>query len=495
MKGLGQSYGETEKKHNKIDQGLSMDEFEKTIKIGPMKLEQEQQFKKIIEKYKDLCALSTTKLGRTHIVKHEINTGDNRPIASKPYKTTSENKKIIKQELEKIEKDGVIRSSHSPWSSPVVIVNKKDGTKRFCVDYRKINDVTITDSHPLPRIDELLEQFRVAKWFSSMDLASGYWQIEVKKEDKPKTAFTCSYGLYEFNVMPFGLKNAPPTFQRLMNELFRPYLDEFVVIYIDDILIYSRTFEEHLKHLEIVFKVLKDAGIIVKLKKCKFCESNMEFLGHIVGKDGLRPDPGKIDKIKNLKRPVKVKDVRSVLGLCSYYRKFVKDFSRIAKPLNNLLKKESEFVWKEEHQKAFEMLKKKLIQSPILQYPDYNKEFILITDASGIGLGAVLSQYNDDNREVVIAYASKSLVGAEQNYPITELECLAVIWAVQHFHKYLIRTKFTIITDHSALKTLKTAKMPKGKHAKWMMELQQYDYKIKHRSGKSNGNADALSRL
>ena len=177
-----------------------------------------------------------------------------------------------------MEKDGIIERSNGPWSSPVVIVDKKDGSKRFCVDYRKINAITTTDAHPLPRIDELLEQFRTAKWFSSMDLASGYWQIEMKEEDKQKTAFTCSYGLYQFNVMPFGLKNAPPTFQRLMNELFRDYLDEFVVIYIDDILVFSKTFEDHMKHLEIVFKILKDANLMIKLKKCKFCEPNIEFL-------------------------------------------------------------------------------------------------------------------------------------------------------------------------------------------------------------------------
>ena len=394
-----------------------------------------------------------------------------------------------------MEKDGIIRKSHSPWSSPVVIVGKKDGSKRFCVDYRKINAITTTDSHPLPRIEELLEQFRTSRWFSTMDLASGYWQIEMKEEDKQKTAFTCCYGLYEFNVMPFGLKNAPPTFQRLMIELFRKQLDEFVVVYIDDILVYSKTFEDHMKHLKIVFGILQKANLMIKLKKCKFCEQNIEFLGHIVGKDGLKPEPGKIDKVKELKAPTNVKGVRSILGLYSYYRKFIKNFSKIAKPLNQLLKKDEKFQWTEEHQKAFEILKQKLIEYPILQYPNFEKEFILITDASGIGLGAILSQLNKDGKEIVIAYASRSLRGAEVNYPITELECLAVFWAIQYFHKYLIQRKFTVITDHAALKTFNTDQTPKGRRARWMHKLQQYDYEIKHRSGKSNTNADALSRL
>jgi hypothetical protein len=317
----------------------------------------------------------------------------------------------------------------------------------------------------------------------------------MKEEDKPKTAFTCSYGLYEFNVMPFGLKNAPPTFQRLMNKLFRDYIDEFMVVYIDDILIFSKTFEDHMRHVKIVFDILKEANLMVKLKKCEFCKPNIEFLGHIVGRNGLKPDPKKIEKIQKMKPPTNIKEIRSFHGLCSYYRKFVKNFSSIVKPITELVKKDVKFIWGKDQQKAFETMKEKLINYPILQYPDYEKEFILCTDASGRGLGAVLAQLDENGKEIVIAYASRSLVGAENNYGITELECLAVIWAVKHFRKHLIRAKFTIITDHSALKTLRTATIPTGKRARWMMELQQYDFEIKHRAGKKNANADALSRL
>jgi len=281
-----------------------------------------------------------------------------------------------------------------------------------------------------------------------------------------------------------------------MNEILKDWLDEFVVVYIDDIMIYSKTFEEHLEHIEKILKKLREVNLMLKLSKCKWGERNIEFLGHVVGNDGLKPDPGKIDKIKNLPIPTTQKGVRSVLGLCGYYRKFVRGFSKIAKPLNELLKKVKQFEWTESQQKAFEELKEKLIQYPILSYPDYEKEFILITDASGRGLGAVLSQLNGDGKEIVIAYASRSLVQAEKNYPITDQECLAIMWAIEHFHKYLIGKKFMIITDHSALKTLKTAKIPtKGRRARWIMELQQYDFEIKHRSGKENSNADGLSRL
>ena len=473
------------------------EEFNKNLRIGKVDKGQGERIKKIVGKYRDLCVINTAELGRTDIVRHRINTGDHGPIKGKPYRVDNEDKrKIIKNEIEKMEKAGVIRKSYSPWSSPVVIVEKKDGSKRFCVDYRKINQITIPDAHPLPRIDDMLEQFETAKWFTSIDLASGYWQIAMEKEDIQKTAFTCGYGLYEFVVMPFGLTNAPATFQRLMNHILMEYLDEFVVVYIDDILIYSKTFDEHLKHLERVFEKLKEAKLMIKLKKCKFGEQNIEFLGHIIGRDGIKPDPEKIEKIKNLKAPNNLTELRSVLGLCSYYRRFVKNFSKIVKPLNKLLKKHIKYEWTKEQQKALEILKQKLIEYPILIQPDFEKPFILAVDASGNALGAVLSQLNEEGNEAVIAYASRTMNSAEQNYPITEQECLAVVWGIEHFHKYLMNRKFTVITDHSALKGLTNMKViPKGRRARWLMNLQRYNFEIKHKPGKSNKNADALSRL
>ncbi|CAB4403280.1 unnamed protein product [Rhizophagus irregularis] len=372
-------------------------------------------------------------------------------------------------------KEGIIQESYSPWSSPVVIVNKKTGDKRFCIDFRKINQMTITDAYPLPRIDDLLEKFRVAKWFTTIDLASRYWQIKIKEEDKEKTAFICSQGLYEFNVMPFGLKNAPAIFQRTMNKIFKEYLDRFMNVYIDNIIIYSKNWNEHLQHIKIVLEELRKANMMLKLKKCEWAKKNVEYLGHIVGTDGLKPDDKKIEKIKNLKSPKNVKQIREINGLCSYYRKFVKGYSKI---------------------KALEEIKERLINYPILQHPNFEKEFILITDASGEGLGAILEQLDENNREIVISYVSRSLINAEKNYPITELECLAVFWGVKYFHKYLFGRKFKVITDHAALKGfMSTLKVPKGKRGRWMMELQQYDFEIVHRPGKENKNADAMSRL
>ena len=254
--------------------------------------------------------------------------------------------------------------------------------------------------------------------------------------------------------MPFGLSNAPGTFQRLMNHVLQEYLDEFLTVYIDDIVIYSETFEKHLIHLEKTFRKIKEANLTLGLEKCEFAKEKLKFLGHEISKEGIQSDPDKIVKIQEFKRPGTVKEVRQFLGLTSYYRRFINNFSKIARPINSLLNKDIGFEWKEEQEKAFEELKKRLMETPVLQYPDFNRSFIICTDASEKGLGAVLEQLDDEGKEKPVAYASRSLKPAELNYSVTDLECLAVIWAVQKFHKYLIFKPFEIVTDHAALKTL-----------------------------------------
>ncbi|GET61785.1 retroviral-like aspartic protease 1 [Rhizophagus irregularis DAOM 181602=DAOM 197198] len=453
---LGHNDGETLKMHKDWTDEIKYKDLEKL---------QEKELKDLVKEYEDICIYGDKKISKTNIVKCNIRLKDETPINQKAYRESTENREIIKREIDKMLKEEIIQESCSPWSSPVVIVNKKTGDKRFCIDFRKINQMTITDAYPLPRIDDLLEKFRVAKWFTTIDLASGYWQIEMKEEDKEKTAFICSQGLYEFNVMPFGLKNALAIFQRTMNKIFKEYLDKFMNVYIDDIIIYSKNWNEHLQHIKIVLEELRKANMMLKLKKCEWAKKNVEYLGHIVGTDGLKPDDKKIEKIKNLKPPKNIKQIREINGL---YKQ----------------------------QKALEELKKKLINYPILQHPNFEKEFILITDASGEGLGAILEQLDENNREIVISYASRSLVNAEKRYPITELECLAVFWGIKYFHKYLFGRKFKVITDHAALKGfISTSKVPKGRRGRWMMELQQYDFEIIHRPGKENKNADAMSRL
>ncbi|GBB99340.1 hypothetical protein RclHR1_34960001 [Rhizophagus clarus] len=262
-----------------------------------------------------------------------------------------------------------------------------------------------------------------------MDLASRFHQVEMEETEKEKTAFIYSEGLYEFNVMPFGLRNAPGTFQRIMDKILREYIGNFVEIYVDDIMIYSKNLEEHIEHIEKVLQKLQEYNLVIKLKKCKFYQKKIKFLGHEIGNDGLKPNFKKIETIDKIKEPRTVTEVRSFLGLCSYYRRFVKGFSKIAKPLIELTKKEVDFKWSDEYQKSFNELKKILVKNPILAHPDFSKEFILITDALADGLGAILSQKNDEDKEVVIAYASKNTNSTERNYPITDLECLAIIWA------------------------------------------------------------------
>jgi hypothetical protein len=468
--------------------------------IEGIKWNDEKEGKKmgeLLERYKDSFYREGNEiLGRTNIIEHEIKIEEGkRPIKQRAYSIFDPKKlEYQKQHIEELLKEGIIRKSKSPWASPVVLAKKKGGKFRFCGDFRKVNGVTIKDSYPLPVIDDLLRRLGNAKHFTSLDLDRGFLQVALKEEDKQKTAIITQRGLFEYNVMPFGLTNAPGTFQRLMDEVLREIIDEYAAVYIDDIVIYSNTFEEHLQHVEEVLRRLKEANLIVKLEKCTFNQEETRLLGHIVGRNGIKTDPEKIEKVKNYPRPTNLRELRGAIGLFTYYRKFVPEFAKIARPLHELSRKDVKFEWKEKQEKAFETLKKKLTEAPILANPDFTKPFELTTDASGGGLGIILSQRDEENKERVIAYGSRALKPSEMNYAATELEMLAVYWGINHFEKYLMIKPFIVLTDHSALKALQNTIKPKGKRARWIMDLQQYNFTIKHRSGKSNRNADALSR-
>ncbi|GES85289.1 KRAB-A domain-containing protein [Rhizophagus clarus] len=458
---------------------------EKSIAIGEINNTQKEKLTTLLQKYAHLFATKKEELGRTNIVKHSIYTENIPPIRQKFYRTSQKEQKHIDKEIKEMLYYNIIRPSTSEWASPVILVPKKNGKLRFCVDYRQLNKVTKKDNYSLPRTDEIFDSLGKAQWFTSLDLASGYWQVEMKEEDKSKTAFITRNGMYEFNVMPFGLCNAPGTFQRCMDNILKDMLWKNTMVYLDDVNIYSKTFEEHLQHLEEVLKRVEKAGLKINPEKCHFCTQSLQFLGHIVTNKGILPDPSKVDAIKNYSVPKNLTQLRAFLGLASYYRRFIKDFSKISTPLYMLLKKDIPYEWNQDRHQVFQFLKEKLITAPLLAYPDFTKSFLLFTDASITALGAVLEQEQEDGLRHPIAYASRSTSESERNYSSTELECAAVIWAVNYFRPYLYGKKFTIFTDHSALQWLLKLKTIKndltGRLARWQLIPQPYDYDIKYR--------------
>ena len=453
----------------------------------------------LLSEYKDVFQTSDSTRGRYSGVKHEIHTGDHPPIKSKPYRNSPHMQSEIRKQVNEMLDQGVIRESTSSWSFPVCIV-PKIGTNeyRFAIDFRRLNQISARDNFPLPNISDTFDSLGMSKpkYFTTLDLASGYWQIDVDEASKDKTAFITQDGLFEFNSMPFGLHNAPSTFQRAMQEVLRGLNWKFVLVYLDDIIIYSSTFSEHLQHVRQVFDRLRKSGLKLKAKKCNFGQRQVKFLGHIVSEEGVATDPAKLEIVKNYPTPVKVAEVRSFLGFVGYYRKFIKDFCKIARPLSDLTRKDVPFVWNDDCQNAFDSLKQRLLEPPILAYPIYDgSEFILQTDASHKGLGFILAQ-KQDGVEKVISYGGRALQGAERNYSITELEALAVVEGIRKYSTYLNHSiKFKVVTDHCALKWIFSNRQTTGRLARWALKLQAYSFEVVHISGRSNSNADALSRL
>ncbi|GJZ33762.1 putative nucleotidyltransferase, ribonuclease H [Tanacetum coccineum] len=382
------------------------------------------------------------------------------PVARTPYRLAPSEMQELSNQLQELTDRGFIRPSTSPWGAPVLFVKKKDGSFRMCIDYRELNKLTIKNRYPLPRIDDLFDQLQGSSVYSKIDLRSSYHQLRVREEDIPKTAFRTRYGHYEFQVMPFGLTNAPAVFMDLMNRVCKPYLDKFVIVFIDDILIYSRDKEEHANHLRIILELLRKEKLYAKFSKCDFWIHIVQFLGHLIDSQGLHVDPAKIEAVKNWTSPTTPTEVRQFLGLAGYYRRFIEGFSKIAKPLTKLTQKNKNYVWNEEtRNQDFQLLKQKLCEAPILALPEGNDNFVVYCDASLQGLGAVLMQ-----REKVIAYASRQLKPHEENYTTHDLELGAVIFALKIWRHYL----YELLAD--------------------------YDCEICYHPGKANVVADALSR-
>ena len=486
-------------------------EFLKKLDLESSKITSAQKEKvaEFLLKRKHIFSKGITDLGNCDLVKHEIKMKDDTPFKEPHRRIPPAIFQEVREHLKEMLEAGAIRLSTSPFSSNVVIVRKKDGSIRFCVDFRKLNSRTITDAYAIPRVDDTLHLFAGAKYFTKLDLRSGYWQVEIKEEDKQKTALQVgTMGFYELNRMPFGLCNAPATFPRLMERCMGEVNLRDCLIYRDDIIIFSSTVEQHLERLEAVFKRLAQHNLKLKASKCEFLRSRVTYLGHVVSEDGIETDPEKTEAVKNWPVPTSVKDVRAYLGFTGYYRKFIKNYARIARPLNDLLvgqctnKKEKKpgtklkkvpFRWTSKEQTAFETLEK-LMSPPILAYADYTLPFKLHTDASTTGLGAVLYQ-NHNGEEQVVAYASRSLKPSEKNYPAHKLEFLALKWAVtEKFHDYLYGATFEVVTDNNPLTyVFSTAKLD-ATGQRWLAELSNYNCKISYRSGKNNADADGLSR-
>ena len=420
----------------------------------------------LVASFSDIFALDASELGTTTLVKHVINTEDQAPVRQPVRRMPFALRSNVDQMVDEMLDQRVIKPSSSPWSSPVVLV-KKDGGLRFCVDYRRLNHVTKLDEFPLPLIDDTLDLSAGARYFTTLDLASGYWQVAMDPASQKKTAFTTYSGLYEFCKMPFGLVNAPATFQRLMEVVLAGLARSSCHVYLDDVLVFGRTLEEHNSNLSKVFERIRGAGLRLKPRKCNFAKESVEYLGHVVSADGIQTDPQKLRAVNEYPTPSDVKSLRSFLGLASYYRRFVPGFSKVAAPLNALTRKDIPYIWTPDCQQAFEQLKKLLTSAPLLKYPDFDKPFILETD----GLGAVLAHWQEDGSVQPVAYASRSLQKHEKNYGITELEGLGVVWAAKHFRPYLYGHQCTVYTDHEALKSLLNTPQPSGKLARWGMAL------------------------
>uniref|UniRef100_A0A2N9IA55 RNA-directed DNA polymerase n=1 Tax=Fagus sylvatica TaxID=28930 RepID=A0A2N9IA55_FAGSY len=423
-------------------------------------------------------------------IEHQIDFVPGATIPNRPaYRSNPEETKELQRQVSELLEKGHVRESMSPCAVPVLLVPKKDGTWRMCVDCRAINNITVKYRHPIPRLDDMLDELHGSCIFSKIDLKSGYHQIRIKEGDEWKTAFKTKYGLYEWLVMPFGLTNAPSTFMRLMNHVLRTFIGRFVVVYFDDILIYSKNLDDHVVHVKSVLDVLRKERLFANLKKCTFYTDKLVFLGFVVSAQGIQVDEEKVRAIQDWPSPTSVGNVRSFHGLASFYRRFVKDFSSLAAPLTEVIKKNVGFRWGEEQEKAFQLIKEKLTNAPLLSLPNFSKTFEIECDASGVGIGAVLMQ---EGRP--IAYFSEKLSGAALNYPTYDKELYALVRALETWQHYLWPKEFVIHTDHESLKHLKGQHKLNKRHARWVEFIETFPYVIRYKQGKENVVADALSR-
>lgn len=455
--------------------------------------------KKEIEEVRSLFDnINTDKvgLGRTHLIQHVINTGEAAPIKQKYYRLSPPKLQYLDEELDRMLAKGIVEPSYSEWNSPVTMVPKSNGDMRLCLDSRRLNAVSKTDAYPLPYINYIIDNLRDAKYLTSLDLSAAYHQIPLHPDSKEKSAFTVPRrGLFHYNVMCFGLVGAAATMQRLMDSLFTAEFDNKVFAYIDDIVICTSSFEEHVSILKRVYEKLKHANLTINMQKSQFCRSELKYLGYVVDRFGLRTDPSKVEVIMNFPTPGDQKELKRFLGLAGWYRRFINNFSQVARPLTRLTSRKVKFHWTPEAEESFNTLKSALISAPILRCPDFSQPFYLHTDASSFAIGVVLMQKGEEGVEHPIAYSSRTLNAQEVNYTATERELLAILYGLEQYRAYVEGLKCYIVTDHASLQWFYKLKNPTGRLNRWACRLSQFDFDIIHKKGKEHVIPDSLSRI
>ncbi len=436
--------------------------------------------------------LDKGELGCCTVGEHSIDTQGFVPCRVTPGRLSYWEEVEVKRQIDVLVGLGKMKPSNSEYACRVTLLMKKDGSMRFCGDYRPLNLQTRRDSFPMPLIEDVISQLGKSSWFTALDLQSGFWHIRMAPEDVKKTALITKTGLYDWNVMPFGLKNATSTFTRTMSLVFKELGDKFLKVFMDDLNVHSECWEDHLRHLEAVFSKLREVNLKLNPGKCCFAAKSITFLGHVVSQEGTRPNPGNVTAIAHFPIPRTVTNVRSFLGLTGYYRNYVQGYFRLAVPLFELTKRDVSFVWDLGCQRAFETLKSALVAAPVLTRPDFTKPFCLDIEWSPKGVDAILFQ-RDGRMERVIAYASKGLTSVQRRFHPMEGECYALIWGIMHFRQYLHCTHFTLRTDHKPLEWLVTVSDANGRRGRWIDLLQDFSFKILHRPGMKHTNVDALS--
>jgi hypothetical protein len=472
------------------------------LRLEHLNAEERTSIVAICEEYNDVFHLPGDKLTCTSAIEHAIPTptiNPHRAINVRQYPIPEAHKDEVQRQTEQMLADGIIQHSTSGWNSPLLVVPKKTDASgktkwRVVVDFRKLNEASLGDGFPIPLISEILSSLGNSKYFTTLDCANGFLQIPLRAEDRHKTAFSKKYGHFEYKSMPYGLKGAPATFQRLMSTVFSGMQGLEALVYLDDVITWGETLKAYNDKLREVLARLRMHNLKLQPDKCEFLRKEVTYLGHRLTTEGLLPDPNKIRAVKDFPTPTNTRQLKGFLGLAGYYRKFIPNFGDIAKPLTSLLRKNTPYVWDQKTNEAFIKFKELLIIEPLLQYPDFTKQFVVTTDASNQALGAILSQ-GPIGEDKPIAYASKTLAGAERNYSTTEKELLAIVFTCKQFRQYVFGRKFIVVTDHKPLTWVFNVKDPSSRLLKWRIKLYEFDFEIIYKEGKRNTNADALSRI